>query len=166
MSNSNQPAYRKSLFAPEEPVALKPVLEAMDPHLYNPVKMSFGRCVAKPGFLDRFYQIFLGSNPIIGHMFSKTDLAVQKNLLKQGLNMVMMYSEGSVLAKKAVERIRDSHSAKKLNVPPNLYIFWENSLMKTIAEFDPEYTPGLEAHWRSVLKPALDVIKNGYQTIK
>ncbi|MDH4224794.1 MAG: globin [Deltaproteobacteria bacterium] len=130
--------------------------------LYNPVKMSFGRCVVHAGFFDRFYQIFLASNPIIANKFANTDLTAQKKVLKQGLNMVMMYADGQILAKKAVGRIRDSHSQGRLNIPPGMYGFWETSLMKTIAEFDPQFSPDLETQWRAVLKPALEVIKGGY----
>ncbi|MDH4224796.1 MAG: globin [Deltaproteobacteria bacterium] len=128
----------------------------------NPVMASFEKCVTTPGFLNRFYEIFLVSHPAMPTMFSKTDFKTQINMLQQGLHMAMLYGQGIPYAVPAINRIQDSHSKKKLNVFPALYPYWIDSLMEAVAEFDPNLTPELEAQWREALKPALDHIKKGY----
>ena len=42
------------------------------------VKQSYGRACLAPHFIDRFYDIFLGSHPSIKPMFKHTDFARQK----------------------------------------------------------------------------------------
>ena len=43
---------------------------------------SYGRCCVHPAFFDRFYEIFLGSDPAIRPMFVRTNFAKQKALLR------------------------------------------------------------------------------------
>jgi len=128
----------------------------------SPVMLSYGRCVLRPEFFKRFYDIFLASHPAIRPMFAQTDFQSQMGLLKQGLNMALMYGQGMPFSVSVINRIRESHKREKLNIPPALYVYWQDSLMKTVAEFDPQFTPELEAQWRESLKPSLDHIKAGY----
>lgn len=126
------------------------------------VEKSFGRCTVNPKFLDRFYEIFLASNPSIGPMFAKTEFTKQKAALRGGLTMILMHSQGNSVGTKALDKIADSHSKKKLNISPTLYPFWVNSLIQTIREFDSELTPALEAEWRKVLEAGANYIAAGY----
>jgi hemoglobin-like flavoprotein len=126
------------------------------------VEKSYGRCCVNPKFLDRFYEIFLASHPAIGPMFAKTDFTKQKAALRSGLAMMVMHGGGKSFGTKALDRIADSHSKTKLNVSPELYPFWINSLLKAIKECDPEYTPTLEAEWRKILEAGANHIAAGY----
>ncbi len=126
-------------------------------------KDSFGRCVAKPKFIDRFYEIFLASSPEIKPRFAHTDFAKQKDLLQRGLTMMVMYDGGSETAKMTLDRIGESHSRRGgINIPPNLYRFWIESLIKTISEFDPKFSPEVESAWRHVIQKGVDYITAKY----
>ncbi|WP_447977444.1 globin [Candidatus Nitrospira bockiana] len=116
------------------------------------VSESFGRCCVNPRFLDRFYEIFLSSHPAIKPMFQHTDMGKQKNLLRQGLPMVLMHGEGNAFGTRSLDRIAESHGRKGMNVDPNLYEYWINSLLEAIKECDPQWDPALEAQWRDVLQ--------------
>ncbi len=132
----------------------------MDP---NAVSNSYGRCLRKSNFYDRFYEIFMATDPRIAPMFANTDFKKQKELIKQGVNMTLMFGVGNnPTAEHVIERISKSHSASELNVSPDLYRFWLDSLMKTVAEFDPEFSAELEKAWRLQLAPAIERIKAGY----
>ena len=125
-------------------------------------KDSFGRCVAKPKFIDRFYEIFLASSPEIKPRFEHTDFAKQKELLQRGLTMLVMFSDGSETAKMTLDRIGDSHNRKGINIPPALYRFWMDSLIKTVSEFDPKFSPEVESAWRRVIQKGVDYIVAKY----
>lgn len=126
------------------------------------VKVSFGRCCVAPTFFDRFYEIFLNSHPAIKPMFQHTDMSRQKSLLRQGLTMLIMHGEGNRFGTQSLERIAESHSRKKLNISPDLYPYWMNSLLKVVKECDPEYTPALEAEWKKILKKGTEFLIDKY----
>ena len=135
---------------------------AMDPKIIREAEASYGRCLLKDGFLNRFYEIFMASHPDIRTMFAHTDFSAQIGLLRHGLNSVFMFSENNPIARKTLTRIRSSHSKDKLNIAPSLYRYWIDSLIKTVSEFDPEFTGDIEQAWRRVIQPAVDYIASGY----
>lgn len=126
------------------------------------VEKSFGRCTVNPKFLDRFYETFLASHPSLAPMFAHTDMARQKGLLRSGITMVVMHSQGNSFGTRSLDKIAESHSKKKLNINPSLYPFWVNSLIQTIRECDPEFTPTIEAEWRKTLEAGATYIAAGY----
>ncbi len=119
---------------------------------------SYGRCTMNPKFLDRFYEIFLGSHPAIGPMFRNTDFSKQKALLKTGVSMMVMHANGEAFAADSLQRIGKSHGPAELNIDPNLYQYWIDSLMAAIKECDKEYTENLGVEWRKILRAGVDYI--------
>ncbi len=120
------------------------------------VVASYGRCCVNPAFFDRFYDIFLASNPAIKPMFAKTDFVKQKALLRQGISYMLMYLQGKATGTMAMTRLADSHGPKHLNINPALYEFWIDSLMKAVKECDKDCTPVIEAEWRRALRQGVD----------
>lgn len=135
-----------------------------EPEVISRVRKSYGRCVAKPSFLDSFYKTFLRSSPEIEKMFRKTDLEKQKELIKHGLAILFMFARNpdAVLAREKLTHIGMIHSRNKFNVKPHLYPFWVNSLVDTVAAYDNQFTPKLGEEWRIVLKPAIDYLISLY----
>ena len=129
---------------------------------YQDVKMSMGRAITHGDVFSRFYQIFLASHPTIGPMFKTTNMEQQKALLRQGVNLAIMFAEGRSIGKSAMDRLRASHSKKALAIDPSLYRYWLDSFMKALAEVDPEFNPGLEKKWRDTLSKAIRHIADGY----
>jgi hemoglobin-like flavoprotein len=126
------------------------------------VKDSFSRCCVNPKFLDRFYEIFLGSHPTIAPMFRNTDFARQKQLLRTGLTMVLMHATGNKVGTQGLDRIGQSHSRKGLNIDPALYPNWVESLIKAVKECDPQCDRKMEEDWRDVLKQGTALIASQY----
>ena len=126
------------------------------------VMMSFGRASMKGDLIDRFYQIFLASHPTIRPRFQNTDFEKQKALLKQGVNLIIMYAKGNIVGKTGLERIRDTHQKSKMNIPPQLYSYWTQSLLKAISEMDPKFNSELEKFWKEIVARGVEFIIDGY----
>ncbi len=126
------------------------------------VKESYSRCCVNPKFFDVFYANFLASHPTIAPMFAKTEMSKQKSLLRQGLTMMFMHLGGNGVGTTGIDRIGESHSKKKMNIDPNLYDYWINSLVKSAQECDEKWIPALEAEWRKTLRTGVDRIVSFY----
>ena len=128
------------------------------------VRKSYGRVVAKAGFLDSFYDLFIRSSPKIEVMFLKTDFAKQKELLRDGLALIFMFArdQESALVKDKLTHIGMIHSRNRVNVHPELYELWIASLMGALAMYDVQFNSKLEAEWRQVLRPTLDYLISLY----
>ena len=51
---------------------------------------SLDRCSGRPGFLDRFYELFLASSDEVAEKFERTDFRKQTRVLKASLYIMMM----------------------------------------------------------------------------
>ena len=122
------------------------------------VKESYSRCCVNSKFFDRFYENFLSSHPAIAPLFAETEMTKQKQLLRQGISMMFMLLGGNSVGTTGIDRIGESHSKKNLNIDPNMYDFWINSLVKTVKEFDEKMTTPLEADWKKTLRIGVDRI--------
>ena len=127
-----------------------------DAELFN---SSYDRFLSKPGFLERFYEIFLGSSPEVAEKFRDTDFVRQTQRLKASLYMLMVASLGTREALQHLKRMAQLHSRKQLNIRPELYDLWLTSLLKAVAEFDRLFDEKTEQAWRRVLLPGIDYIK-------
>lgn len=54
---------------------------------------SYERCMRRPGFIDRFYEILMASSQEVADKFAHTDFRKQKRLLKASLCMLMLTSD-------------------------------------------------------------------------
>ena len=126
------------------------------------VKKSLGRCLHKGDVFETFYSVFLQQDARIPELFANTDMEEQKRLLRHGLNNVVAFHDNSVTAQKALERIRYTHGRDRMNIPPDLYDHWIESMIEAVRRFDPEFDRHLEASWRQVLKEGVDFVRAGY----
>ena len=76
--------------------------------------------------------------------------------------MALMMANGSESAKNTLSNLIAKHDRKHLDISPNLYDYWTNSLIKAVAEFDPNFNPKLETEWRKAIQLTVDLFKNGY----
>ncbi len=130
-----------------------------DAELFN---SSYDRCQSKPGFLERFYEIFLGSSEEVAEKFQHTDFARQTQVLKASLYMLMLASLGTPEALQHLERMAQLHSRTQLDIRPELYDLWLNCLLKAVGEFDRSFDEQTEGAWRRVLQHGIDYIKARY----
>jgi hemoglobin-like flavoprotein len=128
------------------------------------VNQSYGRCTADPLFFDSFYENFMKSSPAIAAMFKNTDFKKQKEMLRSTITFVIMYAKdpaGGFVGEK-LRHVGNIHSRGKLNVAPNMYPLWIESLLMTVKRHDKQCTPEVERSWRQVLVPAIDLLKSLY----
>ncbi|WP_022963926.1 globin [Halopseudomonas pelagia] len=124
------------------------------------VMQSYGRCCASASFFDDFYQRFLDSSEEVREKFVNTNMPAQKQLLRQGILNLVLYSRG--LPPTKLKALAESHSRGKLDVQPHLYELWLESLLLTIEQHDSSFDTSIKHAWAEVLRKGIDVIKSGY----
>jgi len=131
------------------------------------VKLSFGRCLLSQkgdfSFLELFYNLFINSHPDFKILFAKTNFKKQILTLKNSLNMAIMYAGGDLfIAKDVLEKISKTHCRDKLNIKPEYYQYWIDSLIESIRIKDTKFNNDLELKWRAVLQITVDFIVARY----
>ncbi|SDH55654.1 hypothetical protein SAMN05216588_105223 [Pseudomonas flavescens] len=124
------------------------------------VMQSYGRCCASPAFFDDFYRHFLDSSPAIREKFAHTDMPAQKLLLRQGILNLVMHARGMPDSK--LRALGCTHARAAMDIRPELYDLWVDSLLATIARHDPHYAPQTRHAWLGVLRQGIAVIKAQY----
>lgn len=119
------------------------------------VNASYGRCKLSKNFLDTFYDILLASSPDIGHRFRDTDFPRQQKALRRGLTYLIMFSQGSEMARAKLDKIGEVHDGLHFDIRPDLYPLWTDSLMQAIEQHDSKFDAKLEKKWRKCLAPGL-----------
>ncbi len=133
-------------------------MEARDIELFND---SLERCSAKPGFLTRFYGLFMASSETVARKFEHTDLRKQARMLKSSLYIMMLASNESERAVH-LEKLAKHHGRAGLAIAPQLYDVWLDQLMVAVEEFDPRFDLQTGAAWRRVLQPSIEFMKSRY----
>lgn len=136
----------------------------MDPKAVENVTRSYGRCIMNQAFFDTFYDILLNSSDRVAGMFAKTDFTRQKELLREGINYAIMHAKDTdaVFALKKLQSIGASHARGRLNVSPDLYPLWVESLIKAVKAHDPQFSSRLEADWKEVIAPTIALLTARY----
>lgn len=124
------------------------------------VFQSYGRCCRNDDFFVDFYDSFMASSDAIRSRFSDTDMAAQRHLLRNGIMQLILVARG--MPDRKLRALGESHSRANLNIQPEWYELWLESLLKTVRQHDPEYTPDLREAWREVLKPGIQLISGAY----
>lgn len=127
------------------------------------VKESYGRCLVKGDFFGRFYDIFIPSHPLIQPLFANTDFEAQKHRLRHGLNCIIMFAGDQISGISCLNRLQKSHSKQHLNIPPELYPNWKESLLQTIREFDKELKIETLGAWSEIIDLGIEYIVSGYE---
>lgn len=127
------------------------------------VKISYGRCLAYEEFFDYFFDRFFESHPSVKEMFAETDFPEQKKHLRHGLNLVIMFASDNLPGQLGLNRIKDTHGKTNLNIRPEFYPLWKESLMKAVVHFDKDITEELKAEWGMVLDKGIEFIAAGYE---
>jgi len=126
------------------------------------VRLSYGRAISKRQFMERFYELFMSSSPIVARKLALTNIAKQQELLSQAVNMVILFPQGNKIARNALSRIRESHNRDGLDIKPTYYQFWIDSLITALSEHDPDFNDELDLAWRTVVREAIDFITEGH----
>lgn len=111
---------------------------------------SLRRCKEKEDFIDRFYRRFLSTSDEVRQMFADTNFSLQRIKLLKSLEMMVLAIEGIPDAVHQLNERAISHDHNHLNVKPELYDYWLESLLQTVVECDEQYNPEVEMAWRKV----------------
>ena len=130
----------------------------MDDSVIQLVKQSYGRALADKSLMKRFYENFVSSHPAVAVKFAGVDLERQQDVLKMSLSMAIVFPQNNIVAKRAMDKVQLSHGGDGLGIEAELYTHWLESLVSTIEECDPAFTPELERNWRAVLGCAIQHI--------
>ena len=120
------------------------------------VTASYYRCRCDSGFVDTFYELFLAKSPEIARKFAKTHFERQKLMLRESLLEMLCFDRGVAGTLDEIERLGRRH--KELDVTPEMYTMWLDSLCEAIRLHDPEFTPELEQRWRQAMQKGIDVM--------
>lgn len=120
---------------------------------------SFERCTANPGFLMRFYELFLDSSPQVKKAFNNTDLKQQTRIVKKSLYTLTMAMVGTKESLEELERLGHAHGRGGLRIEPGMYDLWLNCLLQAVKDYDKGWTPEVENSWRIMLKPHIEALK-------
>lgn len=131
------------------------ILEALD--------RSLERCTSRPGFFDRFYEKFLASSPKVREKFTNTDFVHQKRALKASLQMILLAAEDPEKGPaRYLSEIAEQHSARDLDIGAELYDLWLDSLLTTVREVDPLWSPEVEQAWEGVMTVGIAYLVSRY----
>jgi hemoglobin-like flavoprotein len=123
---------------------------------------SLQRCAAKPGFLERFYEIFTAASDEVAEKFRRTNFQKQAILLKASLYLMLLAIWEKPEGQAHLERIAALHGRKMLNVRPELYDLWLDCLLRTVKEYDSDYSARTRRAWYNMLQPGINFMKSRY----
>ncbi|WP_404362587.1 globin [Marinobacter sp.] len=112
-------------------------------------------------FFEAFYERFLDADPAVREKFRWTDMTDQRRILKKSFySLVVFYVSGT--PDLPLENIARSHSARGLDIRPELYDLWLECLVDTVREYDPQADDEIELAWRLVLSSGITYMKFQY----
>jgi hemoglobin-like flavoprotein len=118
---------------------------------------SLERVSAAPGFIDRFYDSFLGTSPEVAEIFAQTDMGKLKRKLKASLHVIALAAEGSPGSDLYLGYLGRVH--RRFAIAPDLYDLWLESLVATAAGCDPQFDPQTAALWRRVVGRGIEAMR-------
>jgi hemoglobin-like flavoprotein len=128
-------------------------------------KASFDRCTTVPDFLSGFYRRFFEVCPDAKPLFARTDFVRQTTLLRDAIGLLLIapfLSGGETQGPTLLSKVAERHSRRQLNIEPRLYPPFVESLLTTVKETDPEYSPAVEAAWRQAIAKGVDYMQSHY----
>jgi len=131
--------------------------------LFDKVVASYHRSRQSGVLFDTFYEIFLRKSPEIASKFAHTDFARQKLMLKQSLLEMLNYYCGIESVRQEIERIGNLH--RQLEIRPEHYELWLDSLCEAVARHNPEYRAELGELWREAMRPGIALMLPGREGV-
>lgn len=122
-----------------------------NPSALSSVTASARRCLAAPAFHGVFFDDLARRAPGAVALFAGADERILRNFLRNAITLLLMDAAGSPNAADRLDYVRTHHGPDALNVRPEWFAHWVESLMHSVRGVDPEYSAALEASWRRVI---------------
>lgn len=110
---------------------------------------SLERANRDPTFYARFYRYFIASSDEIAGIFAHRDIVHIQQKLKMTLEMVADDADGEPGVDMYLRTLGNLHA--RLNVTSEMFGRWRDSLIRTVAEFDPLFDDAVERAWAQVI---------------
>jgi len=123
---------------------------------------SYERCCEAPGFFEAFYQRFLEACPEAAPMFAATNFERQNSLLRHAVGLLLTFPNQPRSEPTTLARLAERHSRRDLDIHPALYRPFVDSLIATVREHDAEFTPKIEAAWRTTIAMGVEYMQSRY----
>jgi hypothetical protein len=127
-------------------------------------RASLKRCLEKPDFLLDFYGTFMASSEEVREKFRNTDFKKQTEVLSDSLWAMAVAAQGEPgsPAVRDLPRLAEKHSRRDLDIRPELYDDWLDSLIETARRHDAQFSPEIADAWRSTLAVGIEILRSGY----
>ena len=97
-------------------------------------------------------------------LFATTDMGRQRLALRRGISVAIFHAAGSPLSRRATAEMACVHARRgRAPVDPALYPYWIESLLKVVAEADPEADEALLARWRQAMEVVCRTFERHYE---
>jgi len=126
--------------------------------LIQSVRESYDRCCSNGDFPATFYEIFFTKSPEIPKLFADTDFTQQKRHLRASLLLLIKYQPGDEAIRIALEKIGQTHSRGQMDIRPDFYPLFLESVCEAVKKHDSEWTPELENQWKERVKDGVELI--------
>ncbi len=133
-----------------------------DENEFAAVEKSYDRVKDQPDFFDFFYHSLFSSHRAIFEMFKETNMESQKKALRDSIQYMLMLNAGSKIANRKFDQLAITHDRDHRNIKPALYKHWIDSLIRSVAAFDPEFSPLLEDKWRRAVAAGIHRMVSKY----
>lgn len=120
---------------------------------------SLERALADVGFVDRFYDSFIGSSAEIEDLFRHANMPRLKRKLSNSLRLITQAIDDEPGAAEYLELLGRTHH--RLGIEPRHFDGWTRALIGTVAECDTEFGPELKNIWRRMLDAAVAGMQGG-----
>lgn len=112
-------------------------------------------------FFEAFYARFTGASPEVAQRFRCTDMDRQHLMLKKSLYHLLTFYLSSD-SDYYLDSVAVSHNRLNLDIRPDLYDLWLESLIATVETFDDLFDEAVELAWRLVMAPGIVYMKFHY----
>lgn len=123
---------------------------------------SYQRCCETPEFFESFYRNFFATCPEAEPRFAQTDFARQNKLLRHALGLLLAFPNQPPTERPILARVAERHSRRDLNVPATLYPLFVESLITTVKEYDPAFSPEIADAWRHTVAKGVTYMISKY----
>jgi len=124
---------------------------------------SLRRCNSNPKFLDHFYDRFITSSPKVREKFKYTDFVRQRRALRASLHLMPLVAEDPENGPaRYLGDLAFRHSKEQLDIGAELYDLWLDSLLETVKECDPEFSPEVSSAWEDVMMVGIQYMLKKY----
>ncbi|HEX2731203.1 MAG TPA: CBS domain-containing protein [Polyangiaceae bacterium] len=123
------------------------------------VQASLARSNANGQLAKKFYELFVDASPMIARHFETTDMATQRRAIGEAFQLAIDVACNTPGALAQLRVQAEHHDRRHLNVLPELYDVWLSSLIHSIRQCDPLFSPFVEQAWRIVMGHVIDYMR-------